>query len=640
MNQILHKTFLDSLLASTQQSLFSKSYAFDWARSAGNNSRISGNFGNGREYIGTNQDDTVVITGNVTGGDKNTTSIELLDGNDTLTVRGKLIAKEGQYISITGGEGNNTVNLNGGINFTSTQAGMYQDTPIYIALNGSGTNTVNVKGDIVADSHITDTSTRNISSLYFWLGNGDKSNSSKSIIDIGGSITTIGQDRSEMNFELDSYYNSFTVHKNIIIRNDAEFLVDMEGPQINFNVNGNLIADDSNVEIYAIGVSDQSSNVLINIGGLTQLTNTHLNLMCDQGTYSTFKFNDISLINGAIDIEFQGASSDLSIKGDVKIDKGGYFDTLFETETTSTIDIEGQFILQGGTAEYQSESRIWTTRGDDLITFLGGVSNDSSRFVLDTGDGNDDVYVGKNIVASDTLNISALNEFDLKWDDDTFTLVGNMSAKGNSENIIDAGEGNDTISITGDISASDGGTNSILAGAGDDIIMLNGHVGADSLYIDGGEGNDTLVLSAVTQNLFEADYKEWLTDLSSTGSLSKCNIETIRLDVRGLHIENLGWFTDIVNKANADGAHIAVEDRAGRQLINPSAYLAQSNDTHNPINDMLDHYAPAAANAAQPKAFAENVAAPSTDAFAAPHFDNNSFLHEMEQQAQAHAAVA
>ena len=639
MKQILHKTFLDSLLASTQQSLFSKSFAFDWARSAGNNSRISGNFGNGREYIGTNQDDTVVITGNVTGGDKNTTSIELLDGNDTLTVRGKLIAKEGQYISITGGEGNNTVNLNGGINFTSTQAGMYQDTPIYIALNGSGTNTVNVKGDIVADSHITDSSTRNISNLHFWLGGGEKSNSSKSIIDIGGSITTIGQDRSEMIFELDSYYNSFTVHKNIIIRSGAEFLVDMEGPQINFNVNGNLIADDSNVEIYAIGVSDQSSNVLINIGGLTQLTNTHLNLMCDQGTYSTFKFNDISLINGAIDIEFIGASSDLSIKGDVKIDKGGYFYTTFLTDTTSTIEIEGQFILQGSTAEYQSESRIWTGGGDDLVTFLGGVSNDSSRFVLDTEDGNDDVYVGKNIVASDTLNISALNEFDLKWNDDTFTLVGNMSAKGNSENIIDAGEGNDTISITGDISASDGGTNSILAGAGDDIIMLNGHVGADSLYIDGGEGNDTLVLSAATQNLFEADYKEWLTDLSSTGSLSECNIETIRLDVRGLHIENLGWFTDIVNKANADGAHIAVEDRAGRQFINPSAYLAQNNDTHNPINDVLDHYAPAAA-AAQPKAFAENVAAPSSDAFAAPHFDNNSFLHEMEQQAQAHAAAA
>ena len=641
MNKILHKTLLDSLLDATQQSLFSKSFAFDWARSTGNNSRISGNFGNGREYIGTNQDDTVVITGNVIGGDKNTTSIELLDGNDTLTVRGKLIAKEGQHISITGGEGNNIVNLNGGINFTSTQAGLYGDQPIDITLNGSGTNMVNIKGDIVADSHITDSSTRNISNLYFWLENGDKSNLSKSIIDIGGSITTIGKDTSWMEFQLDSYYNSFTVHKNIIIRNNASLLVDMQGPQINFNVNGNLIADDSSVDIYAIGVSDQSSNLSFNIGGLTQLTNTHLECMCDQGTYSTFKFNDISLINGSITIEFQGTSSDLSIKGDVKIDKGGYFDTIFYTDTTSSnIEIDGQFILQGGTAGDQSSSRIWTRDGDDLITFLGGVSNDSSSFVLDTYDGNDDVHIGKSIAASNTLNISALNEFDLRGGDDTFTLVGNMSAKGNSENIIDAGEGNDKISITGNISASDGGTNSILAGAGDDIIMLNGHVGADSLYIDGGEGNDTLVLSAVTQNLFEADYKEWLTDLSSTGSLSKCNIETIRLDVRGLHIENLGWFTDIVNKANADGAHIAVEDKAGHQLVNPSAYLAQNNDTHNPINDVLDHYAPAAANAAQPKAFAENAANSSGDAFTAPHFDNNSFLHEMEQQTQAHAAAA
>ena len=640
MNHILHKTFLDSLLDAIQQNPFAKSFAFDWARSAGNNSRITGNFGNGREYIGTNQDDTVVITGNVIGGDKNTTSIELLDGNDTLTVRGKLIAKEGQNISITGGEGNNTINLNGGINFTSTQAGLYGDQTIYIALNGSGTNTVNVKGDIVADSHITDSSTRNISNLLFSLGNGDELNSSKSIIDIGGSITTIGKDVSWMEFQLNSYYNSFTVHKNIIIRNDAGLLVNMQGAQINFNVDGNLIADDSSIDIYAIRVSDQSLNVSFNIGGLTQLTNTHLECMCDQGTYSTFKFNDISLINGSISIQFQGVSSDLSIKGDVKIDKGGYFDTRFYTDTTSNIEIDGQFILQGGTAGDQSSSRISTIDGDDLITFLGGVSNDSSSFVLDTGDGNDDVHIGKSIAASDTLNISALNKFDLGWGGDTFTLVGNMSAKGNSENIIDAGEGNDKISITGNISASDGGTNSILAGAGDDIIMLNGHVGTDSLYIDGGEGNDTLVLSAATQNLFEADYKEWLTDLSSTGSLSKCNIETIRLDVRGLHIEKLGWFTDIVNKANADGAHIAVEDKAGHQLVNPSAYLAQNNDAHNPINDVLDHYAPAAANAAQPKVFAENAANSSTDAFAAPHFDNNNFLHEMEQQAQVHAAAA
>jgi len=107
-----------------------------------------------------------------------------------------------------------------------------------------------------------------------------------------------------------------------------------------------------------------------------------------------------------------------------------------------------------------------------------------------------------------------------------------------------------------------------------------------------------------------------------------------------LQTSNLGWFTDIINKANANGANIAVEDKDGHAITNVNTFLAQGNDTHNPINDVLDQYAPAAANAAQPKAFADHVAAPSEDAFTAPHFDNNNFLHEMEQQAQVHAAAA
>ena len=636
MNQILHKTLLDTLLDSTQQNPFAKSFAFDWARSAGNNSRIRGNFDNGREYIGTNQDDTVVVTGNVIGHES-TTSIDLLDGNDTLTVRGKLIAKEGEYVSITGGEGDKTINLNGGIDFTSKPTDKYGDRPIDISLSGAGKHTINVKGDIVSNGPITDTHSKYNQTLLFNIENDSKTENTKGIIDINGRIIATG--KGDIDLSISNYYNYLTVYKDIILRDGSNLSVDMNGHETAFKVKGNYIVDNASTSFFGTGNYDGSSTLLTDISGLTQVTNGGIEWMFDDGDYSTFKFNDISLINGLISIEFLGKSSNLSINGDVKIDKGGYFDTTFYTETTSVVEIDGQFILQGGTTGHQSSSRIWTGGGDDLVTFLGGVSNDSSRFVLDTEDGNDDVYVGKNIVASDTLNIGTLNEFDLSGGDDTFTLVGNMSAKGNSENIIDAGEGNDKISITGDISVSDGGTNSILAGAGDDIIMLNGHVGADALNIDGGEGNDTLVLSAVTQKLFEADYKEWLTDLSSTGSLSKCNIETIRLDVRGLHIENLGWLTDIVNKANADGAHIAVEDRAGRQLINPSAYLAQNNDAHNPINDVLDHYAPAA-NAAQPKAFAENVAAPSADAFAAPHFDNNSFLHEMEQQAQVHAAAA
>ena len=607
MNQILHKTFLDTLLDPTQKNPFSKSFAFDWARSAGNTSRIKGDFSDGREYTGTDQDDTVVITGKLIGGYKNPTSIDLLDGNDTLTVRGKLIAKEGQYVSITGGEGDKTINLNGGIDFTSTPTDKSRDRPINISLVGSGENTINVKGDIISNGPLTDSTSRYETSLAFTLGNTDDYSSTINTVDINGSIITNGYNSTE--FVLYGYKNSFLVNDDIILKQNSSFFTGLYGHERVFEVYGDFIIDNSNAYLETIAF-DEGSTLSAYFDGQMQVTDGSFFWMSDDTDYSTLTFNDISVTNGSFGIHFvAGVSSDVVVNGNIEINNGEEFSIDLLTFDVSTIEITGQIILHSTPTGYRDYSSINSDYGDDLYSLLGGISNDSMTFEISSRGGNDDIY------------------------------VGNMSAIGNGKNIIDAGDGNDTIKISGDISASDGGTNSILAGAGDDIITLDAHVGAGALNIDGGNGNDTLVLSAVTQNLFEADYKEWLTDLSSTGSLSKCNIETIRLDVRGLYIEKLGWFTDIVNKANADGAHIAVEDKAGHQLVNPTAYLAQNNDTHNPINDVLDHYAPAAA-AAQPKAFAENVAAPSADAFAAPHFDNNSFLHEMEQQAQVHAAAA
>ena len=607
MNQILHKTLLDTLLDPTQKNPFSKSFAFDWARSAGNTSRIKGDFSDGREYIGTDQDDTVVITGNIIGSDKNPTSIDLLDGNDTLTVRGKLIAKEGQYLSITGGEGDKTINLNGGIDFTSTPTDKSRDRPINISLAGSGENTINVKGDIISNGPLTDSSLRYIKSLDFDLGNTGDYASTINTIDINGSIISNGY--SSISFGLDGYKNSFLVNEDIILKNNSDLSVYLYGQDDSFEVYGDFIIDNS--KVYLEKIATDGSTLSAYFDGQMQVTDGSFFWMSDDNDYSTLTFNDISVTNGSFGIHFvAGVSSDVVINGNIEIINGEEFSIDLLTNDVSTIEITGQITLHGTPTGYRGYSSINSEYGDDLYSLLGGISNDSMTFEISSRGGNDDIY------------------------------VGNMSAIGNGKNIIDAGDGNDTIKISGDISASDGGTNSILAGDDDDIITLNGHVGAGALNIDGGNGNDTLVLSAATQNLFEADYKEWLTDLSSTGSLSKSNIETIRLDVRGLHIEKLGWFTDIVNKANADGAHITVEDKAGHQLVNPSAYHAQNNDTHNPINDVLDHYAPAAANAAQPKAFAESAASSSSDAFNAPHFDNNSFLHEMEQQALVHAAAA
>jgi len=391
---------------------------------------------------------------------------------------------------------------------------------------------------------------------------------------------------------------------------------------------------------YAADRSDRSAYTEVNIDGnisvsadgdidISLYTNNS-SIVCKDLTAT-----DGSSIAFATYHRYSSSINEFFIEGNITITDYSSFDIFSNARVD--VEVAGSMIVQDG-----SVIGIDINGGD--VTFLDGILNTNSyvEFASDTNS-ETNLYIEGDVTAEHDISSkynAAINSFLFEGGNVVFTLMGDLTATGNSLNEILTSSGNDLISITGDISVANGGTNIIDTNYGDDIISLNGHIDAGALEIDAGDGNDTLVLSAVTQRTFEANYKEWLTDLSSNGSLSQCGIETIKLDVRGLHIEKLGWFTDIVNKANADGAHIAVEDKAGHQLINPSAYLAQDNDTHNPINDVLNHYAPSAANAAQPKAFADHVAAPSGDAFAAPHFDNNSFLHEMEQQAQVHAAAA
>ena len=277
--------------------------------------------------------------------------------------------------------------------------------------------------------------------------------------------------------------------------------------------------------------------------------------------------------------------------------------------------------------------------GTSTYKFYGGFSINGGRIDVSADDDNSHIIVGNNIsIQQNGHDDTSSLKFELGGDNNTFTLNGNISNAG-GELTIEAGYKNDVIAINGNVASSLNGSNLIDCSDGDDILILNGQINAGALKIDGGEGNDTLVLTADNTDNFAANYQGWLNDLSSTGDLATSNFETIRLNVNDLQTSNLGWFTDIINKANASGANIAVEDKDGHAITNVNTFLAQGNDTHNPINDVLDHYAPAAANAAQPKAFAENAANSSGDAFAAPHFDNNSFLHEMEQQAQVHAAA-
>ena len=592
MNQIVHKNFLNSLINSTQQNLSATASAFDLARSAGLTFETDGNFESRTQLTGTNQDDTVIIGGNLIGGNNKTTSIALQDGNDTVTIGGDVIAHDMQSISITGGTGSKTIHVNGGMDLDHSKVDV---------IIGS-TNNISYSNELTIDGEIKATHART-------------------------NLLLTGED------------NTITVNNGIHIEDNTELEIFSSSRMDLIDIKGDISIDLSTLSIgsYAIDRSDRSAYTEVNIDGNISVSadgDIDISLYTNN---SSIVCKDLTATDGSsIAFEtyhrYSSSINEFFIEGNITITDYSSFDIFSNARVD--VEVAGSMIVQDG-----SVIDIDINGGD--VTFLGGILNTDSYvgFVSDANSETNlyiegDVTAGHNISPEHNM---AINSFQFMGGNVVFTLMGDLTATGNSENEIETSNGNDQIFITGDISVANGGKNSIYTDYGDDIISLNGHIDAGALEIDAGEGNDTLVLSAVTQRTFEANYKEWLVDLSSTGSLSQCGIETIKLDVRGVRMDKLGWFTDIINQANADGAHIAVEDKAGHQLINPSAYLAQNNDTHNPINDVLDHYAPAAA-AAQPKAFAENATAPSGDAFTAPHFDDNSFLHEMEQQAQVHAA--
>ena len=605
MNQILHKTLLDTLLDPTQKNPFSKSFAFDWARSTGSILNAKKDFGDGNEFIGTNQDDRATIGRNLTGGLEDPTRIDLLDGNDILTVKGNIIVDEDYLLSIRGGAGTNTVNVNGDvINHSSDNRDALSLNlgidEIYLPENTSNDNVLNISGSIYLDNY----STTEI-----------ELNGTESRIDIAKNI--LASDHSRFNLYANSNISSLSVHGDVYAQSYAKVYLSLHGDAASINFEGTLNADDG--AFFTLGTSANYSNINLK------------DINVDHDSFVSF---DSEYGHSGHD----GSTGDFTIDGNITVLNNSTLS--FFLEPTFNFEVTGSMVVQNGFVSFNDYG--------SNFSFLDGISNEGSyiEFVL-MGEDEQTFYLEGDLVTKNTNPSVNNGGFDsvetfiqMGAEENTFALVGNLIAEHNSSNIISTRYGNDTISLTGNVSVSNGGQNTISTYGGDDVISLNGRIGAGALVIDAGDGNDTLILTAATQRLFETDYKEWLTDLSASGSLAKSGLETIRVDVNYIQQSKFGWLTDIVNKANADGAHIAVEDKAGHQLVNPSAYLAQNNDTHNPINDVLDQYAPVAANTAQPKAFAENVAAPSSDAFTAPHFDNNSFLHEMEQQAQAHAVAA
>ena len=754
MNKNANNTFINSLLDSISHLFPVSPFTRGLTREAGIQ-RTFNSFGNGDVLTGTDQDDTIVIKKDLTGGapkgsDKselNGTEIHLMDGNDSLAIGGKISVKNNQHLSIDSTNGSTTI-LAGGIEGKSLAIEYHTKPYVSIDLEGAE-NSLLIKGNINSTATLKADNDRDDVADFLSISMSNDEENAHNVMKVGGSLTA---NRTTSHIDLIGYQNELLIGKGLTAKNFSYNRIELGGTNNTVKIGGNIaVSNGSEVELVVVGdsVNDQPKTSSFSSGDITVTNNGTFisefsadtaNLIfgklsaasnnsmigidvSSKGDYKStsnvlVKGNIETQANSAINLQLSNSENTLEVTGVVSSKSNqnlGYVTSSIEIETAegndtlkfnkgfslvgdSGIDVmsgagDDNVIVSGGISirnnsiDGQTLLDLELQDGNDTFTLTGNIANVGGDFQLGTGTGNDTVTINGDVsIQSQDHDLMHQSSFFLGQGDDVFSLTGNLTAtnginyidgeagndsisiKGNmlansySENIIESGDGddtitiignitaksgsnyidssagNDTISIKGNITASSNGTNEIDCGEGDDTIILNGQINAGALKIYGGDGHDTLVLTAANSNEFVSDYKDWLNDLSSTDALSKSNIETIRLDVNDLQTSNLGWFTDIINKANANGANIAVEDKDGHAISNVNTYLAQGNDTHNPVNDVLDQYAPTAANAAQPKAFAEHMASPSTDAFTAPHFDNN-FLHEMEQQAQVHAAA-
>ena len=646
-----NKTFLDTLLDYTQQNALSSLYALEPTRSGISQRAIYEAQDVNGDITGTDEDDTLHITGNLTANNADRqTYIDLKGGNNTVNIDGKILLNNGGAILLEGHGSNNSVTASG----TELVSSNDSSGGVSIRLRGSDTNTLHVTGDIISYSESEEYG----SSIGVCLMRDDGIAHSNNYILVDGNIYM--KNNSDGQFFSYGYENQSTIKGSIILDNRGGILLENSGVYNEITIGDSVSSKNSSCSIMLNAANFETSETVystlkianqinasdkgsINISACGNIVDIEIGSIVAQGKQSLVQVD-------ATNVYDHGDTwSTTTINGDIEASNGGqiYFSN---SEDIQTFEVRGQVIIKSDNdansspndySDYTCINFTSSAEGSNTYNFLGGVSNNNGCIELETRSGKDQINITGDVSVQNILRQDkALNSFDLGDGDDSFTLVGNLFAGAHGLNSILAGKGNDIISIKGNVSIKDDGRNELSGGAGDDTFILNGHIDAGALAISGDEGNDTLVLTANNNNNFEVNYKDWLTDFSSTGSLIHSSIENIRLDVDRLQIGKLGWFTDIINKANSDGAHITVTDKVGHQVVNPTTYLAQGNDTHNPINDVLDHYAPATANAAQPKAFADHVAAPSTDAFTAPHFDNNNFLHEMEQQAQIHAAAA
>ncbi|WP_040631277.1 Ig-like domain-containing protein [Moraxella boevrei] len=237
----------------------------------------------------------------------------------------------------------------------------------------------------------------------------------------------------------------------------------------------------------------------------------------------------------------------------------------------------------------QSTGNIAITVGDSS----GGIGNGNIYGIgtdVNTGDGNDSLYVKGQVFAAININMGG---------GDDYFRANYLSGTNGTEIDIDMGDGNDIFELTADIAGRSAYQSRILMGAGDDDARLSHYIASD--WIDGGVGNDTLTFTNLFGKVADQDFstiKGFETiDLTGTKDNILWNVNLATLEANGsetvLHIKgdkgdkvNLGASTSTA--VNLNDSNGSTWSKIGEKTEDGVNYDVWHNSSSN--NPLLDVY--------------------------------------------------
>ena len=330
-------------------------------------------------------------------------------------------------------------------------------------------------------------------------------------------------------------------------KEDAAPVTNTVGAMPTLTINSDAIAD--------VMLASTDAIVLVNNNSKTaDGKNMPENLSVTVNKYGTFNANGSVKQAGKLCIDGAGSAETIMID----VEGASVFDLASDEVKTLNISGDGKLVL--GVKKFDNETASdslasVTVSGAGVVT-MNSLDDMKKLASIDASDSS-----GKNSFKSEA-ELAALAMVEGGSGSDTVGLSTSLRGKLAS---IDTGDGGDTVMIDGDY--RDGGL-MVDLGAGDDT--FHGGPGNSESRIDGGDGRDTLRLSADG-----ATYK----DGDKTMSIYS-NFEV--LDVGGgsgaYNVERLGVDTIVVNKSTV-GTGVTLNDVSGGTALNVSAEKAGTGTT-------------------------------------------------------------